>query len=122
MLAEFPANSDTVTMGCQDLSLESAFISIVGRKLKGACSSQFACLLEDRFVGGKEKATLQENVLKVFTGILGFLVLRLGLKIIFPDQGFFHILRYALAGPWVASAAPWVFVKMGWGDYPGDAG
>lgn len=42
MLAEFVANSVTVTMGCQDLSLESAFVSIVGRKLKGACSSLFA--------------------------------------------------------------------------------
>jgi membrane-associated phospholipid phosphatase len=79
-------------------------------------------LLEERFVGWKEKATLQENVLKVFTGISGFLVLRFGLKIIFPDQGFFHILKYALAGLWVTFGAPWVFVKMGWEDYAGDAG
>ncbi|HHY17488.1 MAG TPA: phosphatase PAP2 family protein [Firmicutes bacterium] len=79
-------------------------------------------LLEDRFIGWKEKATLQENVLKVFTGILGFLVLRFGLKTIFPDQGFFHVLRYALAGLWVTLVAPWIFVKMGWEDYAGDAG
>jgi membrane-associated phospholipid phosphatase len=78
-------------------------------------------LLEDRFIGWKEKATLQQNVLKAFTGILGFLVLRYALKIIFPDQGFFNILRYALAGLWVTLAAPWVFVQMGWEDHTGDA-
>ena len=38
-------------------------------------------------------------------------MLRYALKIIFPDQGFFNILRYALAGLWVTLAAPWVLSK-----------
>lgn len=73
-------------------------------------------ILEERYVGWRENASRKANALKVLTGILGFLVLRYGLRAILPDLGAFHVLRYALIGIWVSFGGPWIFARMGWQD------
>lgn len=72
--------------------------------------------LEEKLVGWREKTSWQKNVLKVLAGMVGFLVIRYGLKALLPNSGFFNVLRYAVVGLWVSFIAPWVFKRMGWED------
>jgi len=71
-------------------------------------------ILEDEYIGWREKASRRAHAFKVLTGLAGFIALRYGLKAIFPNLGPFHVLRYALMGVWVSFGAPWIFARMGW--------
>jgi membrane-associated phospholipid phosphatase len=56
-------------------------------------------------------------VLRFLLGAVGVLIIRYGLKYIFPAGEtalayFFDYLRYAVIGFWVTGAAPWVFVRV----------
>jgi membrane-associated phospholipid phosphatase len=56
-------------------------------------------------------------VLRYLLGLAGILVIRYGLKFIFPEGEtvlayFLRYLRYTLIGFWVAGGAPWVFIRL----------
>ena len=56
-------------------------------------------------------------VLRYLLGVAGVLIIRYGLKFIFPDGEtalayFFVYLRYALIGFWVTAGAPWAFIHL----------
>jgi hypothetical protein len=56
-------------------------------------------------------------VLRFLLGVVGVLVIRYGLKAIFPEGEtllayVFRYLRYTLIGLWVAGGAPWVFLRL----------
>jgi len=56
-------------------------------------------------------------VLRYLLGVAGVLIIRYGLKFIFPDGEtvlayFFRYLRYMLIGFWVAGGAPWAFIRL----------
>jgi membrane-associated phospholipid phosphatase len=56
-------------------------------------------------------------VLRYLLGVAGVLIIRYGLKFIFPDGEttlayFFRYLRYALIGFWVTGGAPWAFIRL----------
>jgi hypothetical protein len=56
-------------------------------------------------------------VLRYLLGVVGVLIIRYGLKFIFPDGEaalayFFRYLRYALIGFWVTGGAPWTFIRL----------
>jgi membrane-associated phospholipid phosphatase len=58
-----------------------------------------------------------ELVLRYLLGLAGILVIRYGLKLIFPEGEtvlayFLRYLRYTLIGFWVAGGAPWVFIRL----------
>ncbi len=71
-----------------------------------------------RFLGGfQTHGTWAQLVLRFLLGVAGVLVLRFGLKAIFPDGEtvlayFFRYVRYALLGFWVTGVAPWCFVRL----------
>jgi membrane-associated phospholipid phosphatase len=57
-------------------------------------------------------------LLRYILGVAGVLIIRYGLKFIFPSgeslvSNIFRYLRYALIGFWVTGGAPWVFLKLG---------
>jgi membrane-associated phospholipid phosphatase len=56
-------------------------------------------------------------VLRYLLGIAGLLIIRYGLKLIFPEGEtilayFLRYLRYTLIGFWVAGLAPWTFIRL----------
>jgi hypothetical protein len=56
-------------------------------------------------------------VLRYLLGLAGVLIIRYGLKFIFPEGEtvlayFLRYLRYALIGFWVAGGAPWTFIRL----------
>ena len=62
------------------------------------------------------KVPLGHLLLRYAAGMAGTVLVYGLLKLLFPGEGkswfaFFHFLRYALVGFWVAAGAPWVFVK-----------
>jgi len=71
---------------------------------------------EGRYLSWSERASWQVQILKVLAGMAGFMILRLGLKIIFPDIGLFHVFRYCIIGMWVSFGAPWIYTRLGWGE------
>lgn len=56
-------------------------------------------------------------ILRFLLGVAGVLVIRYGLKLIFPEGETalafaLRYLRYALIGAWVAGGAPWTFLRL----------
>ncbi len=67
--------------------------------------------------GFQTKGTLTQLLLRFLLGAAGVLILRFGLKAIFPDGEtiaayLFRYLRYAIIGFWVTGAAPWCFLRF----------
>ncbi len=55
--------------------------------------------------------------MRYLLGVAGVLIIRYGLKFIFPDGEtvlayFLRYLRYTLIGFWVAGGAPWTFIRL----------
>ena len=56
-------------------------------------------------------------VLRYLLGVAGVLIIRYGLKYIFPSGEYplaysFGYLRYTVIGFWVTGAAPWIFIRV----------
>jgi len=67
--------------------------------------------------GFQIKGLWWQLVLRYLLGVAGVLIIRYGLKFIFPEGESFlalslRYLRYAAIGFWVTGAAPWVFVRL----------
>ena len=62
-------------------------------------------------------------VLRYLLGVAGVLIIRYGLKFIFPEgenalSYFLRYLRYTLIGFWVSGVAPWVFIRLKLAEKP----
>jgi membrane-associated phospholipid phosphatase len=70
------------------------------------------------FLGGFEtKGTWTQLALRFLLGVAGVMVIRYGLKFIFPDGEtipayVFRYVRYIAIGFWVTGGAPWTFIKL----------
>jgi membrane-associated phospholipid phosphatase len=67
--------------------------------------------------GFQTKGPLGQLALRFLLGFTGVLIIRYGLKFIFPDGEtvlayFFRYLRYTLIGFWVTGGAPWAFIRL----------
>jgi membrane-associated phospholipid phosphatase len=67
--------------------------------------------------GFQPKGSWSQLVLRFLLGVIGVLIIRYGLKFIFPDGEtvvayFFRYIRYTLIGFWVTGAAPWAFIRL----------
>ena len=65
--------------------------------------------VEKRYVKFDVKATFWIQVLKVVSGIIVVLLIKEGLKFVFPEMLLFDFFRYVLIGVWAALGAPYVF-------------
>lgn len=59
----------------------------------------------------------QKKILRILLGVAGVMILRYGLKFLFPGGDdllaiSLRYLRYALIGAWVSGGAPWVFLRL----------
>lgn len=71
-------------------------------------------MIEERYVGWSERATLAVNVRKVVAGLAVLLVIGYGLKAALPPSMAWDIARYAAAGLWASLGAPLLFTRLGW--------
>lgn len=67
--------------------------------------------------GFRTKGRWWQLILRYLLGVAGVLIIRYGLKFIFPEGEtvvalFFRYLRYTAIGFWVTGGAPWVFIRM----------
>ena len=67
--------------------------------------------------GFQTKGLWWKLVLRYLLGVAGVLIIRFGLKFIFPEGEnilayFLRYLRYTLIGFWVSGGAPWTFVRL----------
>jgi membrane-associated phospholipid phosphatase len=70
-----------------------------------------------RLGGFQTKGLWWKLVLRYLLGVAGVLIIRYGLKFIFPEGEtvlayFFRYLRYTLIGFWVTGGAPWTFIRL----------
>lgn len=70
-----------------------------------------------RMGGFEMKVPFWKLVLRYLVGVVGVLVIRYGLKAVFPEGETlvayaFRYLRYALIGVWVSGGAPWTFLRL----------
>lgn len=70
-------------------------------------------ILERRFVRFGNEGTPAKRALRFVVGVAGVLVLYAGLKLVFPADLGFRVLRYVLIGLWASLGAPAVFVRTG---------
>lgn len=74
--------------------------------------------LDENYLEWNEKAAVKTQLTKGVVGILGFAVIRYGLKAVFnfvrPDAAVLDMVRYALVALWMSFGAPFLFVKFGW--------
>jgi membrane-associated phospholipid phosphatase len=71
----------------------------------------------NRMGGFEMKAPFWKLVLRYLVGVVGVLVIRYGLKAIFPEGEtlvayLLRYLRYTLIGLWVSGGAPWTFLRL----------
>jgi membrane-associated phospholipid phosphatase len=69
--------------------------------------------LESKYISFITNATLLKQVLKVIIGILGIALLKLLIKLLFPDNNIEAFLDYFLLGLWIIAGAPFIFVRLG---------
>lgn len=70
--------------------------------------------LERRWVRFDVNTSLNQQIIKFLTGLGVLLLLRFGVKLVFPGELLIGIyLRYFLIGLWVTVGAPWLFVRLG---------
>ncbi len=67
--------------------------------------------------GFQTKGLWWKLILRYLLGVAGVLIIRYGLKYIFPSGEnalayFFGYLRYAVIGFWVTGGAPWMFIRV----------
>jgi membrane-associated phospholipid phosphatase len=67
--------------------------------------------------GFRTKGLWWQLVLRYLLGVAGVLIIRYGLKFIFPEGEtalayFFRYLRYTVIGFWVTGGAPWAFIRL----------
>ena len=67
--------------------------------------------------GFQTKGLWWKLVLRYLLGVAGVLIIRYGLKAIFPSGEnalayFFGYLRYTVIGFWVTGGAPWTFIRV----------
>jgi membrane-associated phospholipid phosphatase len=67
--------------------------------------------------GFQTKGLWWKLVLRYLLGVAGVLIIRYGLKYIFPSGEntlayFFGYLRYTVVGFWVTGGAPWIFIRV----------
>jgi hypothetical protein len=67
--------------------------------------------------GFRTKGLWWQLILRYLLGVAGVLIIRYGLKFIFPEGEtalalFFRYLRYAVIGFWVTGGAPWAFIRL----------
>jgi membrane-associated phospholipid phosphatase len=84
----------------------------------GAVFGLFAGLAWINFQGGfQTKGTWGQLVLRFLAGAAGVLIIRYGLKFIFPAGEtvlayLFRFIRYVLIGFWITGGAPWCFIRL----------
>lgn len=67
--------------------------------------------------GFKTRGAWWQLTVRYLLGVVGVLIIRYGLKFIFPDGEnilayFLRYLRYTLIGFWVTGGAPWTFIRL----------
>ncbi len=65
--------------------------------------------IEKRYVKYEVKNTTLNQILKVVIGIIIALVIKEGLKLVFPEVLIFDAIRYLMIGGWAALGAPYMF-------------
>ncbi len=68
-------------------------------------------ILEGEKIRGLVTAPRRNQILKILIGIGGALLLKSGLKLVFPAGPVFAFIRYLVFGLWIGAGAPWVFVR-----------
>ncbi len=64
---------------------------------------------EKKYIGYDVRAKMWVQILKILLGLAVALVIKEGLKLIFPEVIFFDFIRYLLIGGWAALGAPVTF-------------
>ncbi|MCD4826455.1 MAG: phosphatase PAP2 family protein [Acholeplasmataceae bacterium] len=65
--------------------------------------------IEKRYVKYEVKNTTINQILKVVIGVIIALVIKEGLKLVFPEVLIFDAIRYLMIGGWAALGAPYMF-------------
>lgn len=82
-------------------------------KVAGALAGFLAgYLIEPRYIGFDVRTSLVMQVLKLTFGLSVLFLLRLILKLIFPELLIFFFLRYMILILWVTIAAPYIFKRF----------
>lgn len=82
-------------------------------KVTGALTGFLAgYLIEPRYIGFDVRASLVIQVFKLAFGLLMLFLLRLILKLVFPELLIFYFLRYMILILWVTIAAPYIFKRF----------
>jgi undecaprenyl-diphosphatase len=65
--------------------------------------------VEKHYIKYQVKTKLNIQIFKIMIGLIGVVLIKEGLKFIFPETYFFDFIRYLLIGGWVAGIAPLTF-------------
>ncbi|MBR6796674.1 MAG: phosphatase PAP2 family protein [Clostridia bacterium] len=68
-------------------------------------------LIESRFIKFDVNGTVFKKILRLLIGAAAVLVIKSGLKAVFPDEAFFWALRYFIIGLFGTAVYPYVFTK-----------
>ena len=68
--------------------------------------------LENEYVKYDVRTSLPIQVIKIVLGLAGIVIIRSGLKAIFPNAAFWDMLRYAVIAIWATLGAPFVFKTL----------
>ena len=92
--------------------LNPAFSKEVAQVLGFIAGAGVGYTLENAYVKYDVRATVLVHVIKIILGLAGVVVVRYGLKAVFPDSTFWDMLRYAAVAIWATLGAPFVFKSL----------
>ena len=92
----------------QNNPLYADFFKSYGMYLGAALAFSF----ESRFVNFDTKVVFWKKVVRMVVGLVIIVALQRGLKLVFPDLAYWHLLRYFLMGFVGLGLWPWCFKKL----------
>lgn len=69
-------------------------------------------LLEENLVAFSESGKIVFKIIRYIAGIVSTFLIIAGLKKLFPEQNFFHFVRYFLTGFWISFLYPYLGMKV----------
>jgi membrane-associated phospholipid phosphatase len=68
--------------------------------------------IEKTYIGFETKTSFIKNILRIIIGLTGLLLIKAGIKPLFPEYHLFDALRYALMGFYGIAIMPWIIKRF----------
>lgn len=82
------------------------------KSISGFLGAFFGYIIELKYINFEIPYCFRNKIKRIVLGLIVIVLIKSGLKIIFPNLGVFHFIRYFLLTFWIVAIAPYLFKKF----------